>query len=369
MNPSQKKKVVIVGAGVAGLSAGIYAQMNGYDAEIIEMHTVPGGQCTAWERKGYRFDYCLHWLVGTAKGPFHNIWQETGALNEEVSIVDPDIHFKFVDEEGRTLYLYTDIDRWEAYLKEIAPEDAGAITRMCAEMRKSYKLDPFMDPPGLRNPFQYLKALWHQGPALRLMMKYGKMDCTAYFERKGIKNPRLKHFLESTYGEAGFSALAFLLMLAWFGQKNAGYPIGGSLPFAMRMAERFKALGGRLSLGKKVVRIRVENNAATGLELEDGSLVAADIVISAADGHATLYEMLDGRYLTDKIRDAYDNWKLFTPIVQVSFGLKSEVATDATNTIYRAPGIRIGCTELHSGYSIMNYAFDRQWHRMAGVWW
>lgn len=358
MNPPQKKKVVVIGAGVAGLSAGIYAQLNGYDAEIIEMHTVPGGQCTAWERKGYRFDYCLHWLVGSAKGPFHDIWMETGALNKEVSIVDPDIHFKFVDEEGRALYLYTDIDRWEAYLKELAPEDSGAITRMCSEMRNSSKLNPFMDPPALRHPFQYLKALWHQGPALRLMMKYGEMDCAAYFDRIGIKNPRLKHFLESTYGEAGFSALAFLLMLAWFGQKNAGYPIGGSLPFALRMAKHFKALGGKLSLGKKVVRIRVENDVATGIELEDGSRVAADIVISAADGHATLYEMLEGRYLTDKIRDAYDNWKLFTPIVQVSFGLKGEVTTDATNTIYRAPGVRIGCTELQGGYSIMNYAFD-----------
>ncbi len=49
--------------------------MNGYDTEVIEMHTLPGGQCTAWDRKGYRFDYCLHWLVGTAEGPFNDIWR------------------------------------------------------------------------------------------------------------------------------------------------------------------------------------------------------------------------------------------------------------------------------------------------------
>ena len=71
------KKIVIIGGGIAGLSAGIYAKLNGFDAEVIEMHSITGGQCTAWDRKGYRFDYCLHWLVGTRKGPFNNIWRET----------------------------------------------------------------------------------------------------------------------------------------------------------------------------------------------------------------------------------------------------------------------------------------------------
>ena len=58
------KKVVIIGGGIAGLSAGIYAAMNGFDTQIIEMHSVAGGQCTAWDRKGYRFDYCyIGWWV------------------------------------------------------------------------------------------------------------------------------------------------------------------------------------------------------------------------------------------------------------------------------------------------------------------
>jgi len=70
-----KKKIVIIGGGVAGLSAGIYAKLNNFDVEIIEMHSITGGQCTAWDRKGYRFDYCLNWLVGTRKGPFNDIWK------------------------------------------------------------------------------------------------------------------------------------------------------------------------------------------------------------------------------------------------------------------------------------------------------
>jgi uncharacterized protein with NAD-binding domain and iron-sulfur cluster len=42
------KKIIIIGAGMAGLSAGCYARMNGYEAEIYESHSLPGGLCAAW---------------------------------------------------------------------------------------------------------------------------------------------------------------------------------------------------------------------------------------------------------------------------------------------------------------------------------
>ena len=58
------KKVDIIGAGIAGLSAGCYLQMNGYDTEIFELHDKPGGLCTSWKRGDYAIDGCIHWLVG-----------------------------------------------------------------------------------------------------------------------------------------------------------------------------------------------------------------------------------------------------------------------------------------------------------------
>lgn len=60
-----KKKVIIIGAGMAGLSAGCHLQMSDYDTEIYELGSTPGGLCTGWERNGYSFDGCIHWLVGT----------------------------------------------------------------------------------------------------------------------------------------------------------------------------------------------------------------------------------------------------------------------------------------------------------------
>jgi phytoene desaturase len=215
------KKIVIIGGGVAGLSAGIYSKLNGFDAEIIEMHSITGGQCTAWDRKGYRFDYCLHWLVGTRKGPFNDIWKETNVLNDGVEIIDHEIHTKLFAPDGREFIVYTNLDKWEDYLCGIAPEDKGKIKKMCSDMRKSSFLQPFSDPPGLRNAVQTISSMFSMMPIMVLFMKYGRKNCDQYFRKLGFTNSTLNYFFDSLYGGRDFSALAFIMMFAWFNQKIA----------------------------------------------------------------------------------------------------------------------------------------------------
>lgn len=352
------KKIVIIGGGVAGLSAGIYARLNDLETEIIELHSNTGGQCTAWDRKGYRFDYCLHWLVGTRTGPFNDIWIETGVLNDDVKIVDHDIHTRLIDNEGKEFIIYTDLNRWEEYLCRIAPEDSAKIKRMCNDMRKSASLQPYADPPGIRNPIKYFISLLKMMPLVVLFVKYGKKDCKAYFRELGFTNKTLMGVLDSLYGSRDFSALAFIMMFAFFNQKNAGYLIGGSLPMAERMTKRFIGLGGRLRTKSRVERIVVEDNIAKGVILDDGTRIDADYVISAADGYSTIYNMLEGKYLTKKISYAYQNWELFTPLVQVSFGIKRKMESEFPNESLLAKDQMIGRTKTINGYSIMNYHYD-----------
>ena len=94
-----KKNTVIVGAGIAGLSTGCYAQLNGFQSAIYEMHTIPGGLCTAWKRKGYTFDISMHMLVGSRSGPVHRMWQELGVM------------------ENRQFHYHTEISRIEGLEK------------------------------------------------------------------------------------------------------------------------------------------------------------------------------------------------------------------------------------------------------------
>ena len=68
----QRKTIVIIGAGVAGLSAGIYAEQHGFHAILLEKNPSVGGMCTGWYRKGYYLDGCVHWLTGTKEGTLLN---------------------------------------------------------------------------------------------------------------------------------------------------------------------------------------------------------------------------------------------------------------------------------------------------------
>jgi len=352
------KKVVIIGGGIAGLSAGIYSAMNGFETEIIEMNDVAGGQCTAWDRKGYRFDYCLHWLLGTSKGAFYEIWKETNVINNETEIIDHEIHSRILDDDGNEFIIYSDINRWEQYLLELAPEDKASIQKMCTDMRKSALLEPFALAPELRSPLDSIKILLQMLPLFNLIRKFGRLTCNEYFDKLNFKSKRIKSVFYSLYCNRNFSALAFIFMLGWFNQKNAGYIIGGSYPLAQRMVEKFSKLGGKLSYKKKVEKIIVENNVAKGVLLSDGTTITSDYVISAADGYSTIFNMLDAKYISKEVDFAYKNWELFTPIVQVSFGINKVIPSDSPILINISKDKLIGKTKLENGYSIMNYSFD-----------
>ena len=117
---NNEKSIIIIGAGFAGLAAGIYARMNGYETTIFELHNLPGGLCTSWDRKGYTFDACIHWLVGSSpKSGMYDMWEETGVAQGR-KFIDLDEYTRVEDESGRTLVFYTDVDRLEKHLLEFS---------------------------------------------------------------------------------------------------------------------------------------------------------------------------------------------------------------------------------------------------------
>ena len=152
--------IIIIGAGIAGLSAGCYGRMNGYDTRILELHDKPGGLCTGWKRKDYTIDGCIHWLVGTSPGSnFNRIWRELGALQGK-EIHDHEEFFHFEGKDGKTFVMYTDVDRLESHMKELAPEDEGVIEEFTGAVRTLSRVDmPLPMPREVSSPLDMLKML------------------------------------------------------------------------------------------------------------------------------------------------------------------------------------------------------------------
>ena len=135
------KTILIIGAGFAGLAAGIYARMNGYTTRIFEMHDKPGGLCTAWKRKGYTIDGCIHWFVGSSPDSImHDYWEEAGVTTNR-EFINIDRYAIFEADDGRTLTFYADVDRLEKHLVEFAPDDEDNIREFIGAIRMCLKFD------------------------------------------------------------------------------------------------------------------------------------------------------------------------------------------------------------------------------------
>jgi phytoene dehydrogenase-like protein len=99
------------------------------------------------------------------------------------------------------------------------------------------------------------------------------------------------------------------------------YPLGGSLEFARSIERRYLDLGGEIHYKSPVTKILVEHNRAVGIRLADGMEHRSDIIISAADGHTTIFKMLDGKYINNKIQDYYDKLPVFFPSIYIGLGV------------------------------------------------
>jgi phytoene dehydrogenase-like protein len=318
-----EKSVIIIGAGVAGLSTGIYAQMNGYKTQIFEMGIKPGGLCTAWERKGYVIDGCLHWLTGSSpRSDFYHFWQEVGALKEK-KVIDMDIFMRYESADGKSVNLYTDIDRLAAHLKEIAPEDSSYIDKISAAVRRFSQMEmPADKAPELFSPLDGLKMMSKMAPFMSEYKKWGKLSISEFAGR--FQNALLREAFPIFWPE-GFSPVFLLMTLAYLHNKNAGYVIGGSLELALNMEKRYCELGGKICYKSGVEKILVENGRAIGIKLTNGTEHKADYVISAADGHSTIWEMLEGQYVDSTVENYY-KMPLFKPLVFIGLGVKRTFA-------------------------------------------
>jgi len=355
------ESVAIVGAGIAGLSAGCYAQMNGYESHIYELHSIPGGLCTSWRRGEYLFDGAIRYLSGThPRSKVHRLWEELGLL-EGQGMYYYDEFVRYEGADGRALALYTDIDRLEAHLLDLAPQDAGPIRELGEALRQFTEMELPVDltPSGPAEMLQLgqgmLPVLW---PALR----WRNVTIREFAGR--FRDPLLRKALPDffQFAESDFPMMLMLTTLANMNDREAGYPVGGSLAFARALADRYEALGGEIHYRSRVEQVLVDASStphrAVGVSLADGGQVQSDIVISAADGHETLFEFLGGRYLDDRRRSYYLDLPVATSILQISLGVNVDFSAEppALSFPLREPIVLGGVP--HERLVVKHYCFD-----------
>ncbi|HSQ49375.1 MAG TPA: NAD(P)/FAD-dependent oxidoreductase [Candidatus Deferrimicrobiaceae bacterium] len=292
-----EKSIIIIGAGLAGLSTGCFAQMNGYKTKIYEMQTKPGGVCVSWQRKDYTFDYAVHNLFGTAANSVNNhLWLELGAL-EGLQTYSFKEFVQVEDVDGKVFTVHTDLDALKKHMDELSPNDKKLTDEFIKAVRRFSSYDLFATLQG--SVMTKLKML----PIMNSLMKYSKITIKQYADQ--FSDPFLrKAFATIQYDIPEVPTLIPIIFLSTLSRGDGGWPIGGSTALSKNIEKRYLSLGGEIAYNSMVSKVLVENNQAVGVELEDGSKQYANNVVSAADGYSTIYQMLQGKYV-NKLIDAY----------------------------------------------------------------
>lgn len=340
-------KVIIIGAGLAGLSAGIHLQQQGIDTEIFELAPWAGGMCTTWVRSGYRFDGCIHWMVGTRKGgSIYNLYREVDAITDSTTIYNAGTIQ--LELNGVMYDIPLEIRKFKALLLKYAQGDEDEIIKVIRDIETMMRSNlPLGAPANIKEAVQlFSKGLGF----LSLARKHGRKTVEEYLQ--GIKSGTVKHLLLRMMPPE-FSAVGLIMMLGTRMSGNAGYPMGGALEVTQRMVNKYKALGGKINFGARVDEIVVENGAAKGVRVK-GKLYPADYVVAACDAYDTLKNMLGGKYPHPQLDSLLKEAPLFDPLAIVSFGLNKRfdipfaVTYECSEGIETAPGVRTHSLSLRS---------------------
>lgn len=217
------KSILIVGAGIAGLTAGCYARMNGYQTTIVEQHFLPGGLCTSWSRGGYTFDYSLSFLMGMNPGSdLHTMWEELGAL-EGRRIHYFDTEFSRVQGAGgKVLIGYTDPDRLERHLLELAPDDAGLIREFTGAIRTlaRHPIEPPAKPTDLMSFGDRFRQILQYMPLGKVVARFGSVT-TGEFARE-FRDPFLREVFARIFAWPDVPILGVIMTLAGLHTRRSG---------------------------------------------------------------------------------------------------------------------------------------------------
>lgn len=322
-----KKSIIIIGAGLGGLSAGIYGQSNGFDTRIYEMHHRAGGQCASWKRGGYTFDVCIHHLMGCSpKSSMNKLWSEVGAMSADFVYTKECVGVESPD--GKLFIDYYDPEKLEKHLCELSPQDAPVIREYVNGIKDFSRRDI------VGELFMYgVRGALKNVPGILKNLKWFRMSMGDFAGR--FSDPFLrKAFPLVVYSMPDAPTFLHLMRHGSGYNRDVAWPVGASASFIDAIVNRYESLGGRIYYRSKVTKIITKDGKAVGIELADGSKEYADVIISNADGRKTLLEMLDGKYMDERLQkycaepDDETNWA-----VHVFLGVDRDLSSEPSSLV------------------------------------
>ncbi len=266
---NKKYDVIIIGAGIGGLVCGCYLAQAGFKVLIVEQHFKPGGYCTSFRRKGYKFDVGVHYIGGIQNGILAKILDEI-EIKKELNFNQADPSDKIVMPDHTTYIRANPYDTVKEFQKTFPNE--------------KHNIEIF---------FQFIMQT-------NALVIYRKVKGQTFSEV--LDNFFINEKLKSTIGvlilgnmglpHTEVAAFAAIILFREFILDPGYYPIGGTQQFADCLSDKFKKYGGEIILSSKVEKIVTEKDVATGVLIAPKEKIVSRVVVSNADATQTYNELI-----------------------------------------------------------------------------
>ena len=317
--------VIIIGAGISGLTSSALLSKAGLKCCVIEMDKKVGGYMAGFDRQGFRFDTAIHWL---------NNCGEDGWVNKIFKVIGDDFPIskaqkhirRFISNDFNYLVTNHPDELKEQWLKEF-PDDTKGINNFFKDAKRISKsfesyinLSRTMDTMGLFEKARYgVKMLKFAIPFIP-HLKYTDDDGIKKGLDKYFKNDKLKRVFSSEP-----DLLSCLIPIAWAYSNNFQTPPkGGSQAFPEWLAHSSRELSADIISNTKAIEILTENKTAKGVKVHHkGEIIEikSKYVVAASDAEQLFEKLLAPELIPEKNKRSLKNAKIYSSAFTVSIGI------------------------------------------------
>jgi phytoene desaturase len=292
------KHVAIIGAGMGGLATALRLRHLGYRVTVLEKQGRPGGRSNVMEEQGFRVDTGPTILVmkSTFEEMYRSIGQDIDARLEFVQL-DPNYRVYFHDDTH--IDLYSNMARLAQEVDKVEPGSAERLFRFIGEGAKKYELG--MD--FVTRNYDRITDLANPEAGLRLLQTKAHHNLyrqVSEFFNHNDKLSKAFSFHSMFLGLSPFDALAMYSLITYADLAlGMWYPRGGVYRIVEDMLSLAEEMDVTIRTHSPVDEILVTESRVTGVRLESGEKVQADLVVSNADLPYTYRKLIPEQHRKD----------------------------------------------------------------------